>query len=74
MLHRRHERILHGVVGIRGLTEHGERDSVCRTDVAFHERLERRGVAVLCTGDENGIWQLHGLLGWRARHHCVINA
>ena len=63
MLHRREKCILHGVVGIRVFAEHRERDSVRRTDVPFDERLECRGVAVLGSGDENGVWQLFNLLG-----------
>jgi hypothetical protein len=63
MLHRRQKCILHGVIGVRGFAEYCERDPVRRADVAVHERLERRGVAVLCAGDEYGVRRLHSLLG-----------
>jgi hypothetical protein len=74
MLQRREEAVLHGVVRVRLLAQHGERHPVRRTDVTLHERLECRVVAVLCTNDEIGVCRLFCLLGKRARPHSVINA
>jgi hypothetical protein len=74
MLHRREKRILHCIVRVRHLAEHGKRDRVRRTDVALHEQLEGLRVAVLRTDDERGIGVLLCLVGGRSRSHSVMNA
>ena len=55
MLHRREKCVLHRIIRIGGFTQYGERHTVCRADMALHERPERHGVATLRAGDEYGV-------------------